>query len=326
MNRIIIHLSEQAQRAALIAGKPAQRKQEYEIPIEAIPRAAALPWAIIDDAGNLTCNVERACYSESDVKSTGPIKMDFFSGYARVDAEASTRPETAEDAILFAEKIVALHATRLLAARGEWAAEKLRRETEAKRRAEKWAARPLEWRICGEAIALCCPDDSEDYNGPLSSTGVRMFCIADLQAYAPQEYAEAKSICESLRDSRLKREADRERDRQIDRAAWIDAHGSSRLRRAVAENIEHDAIYFSERIEHDAPGWDYYHDIAENSEEPRNPPAEAFFLLDRARMQFPNAKLVWLDSKQYTAELACPWAAGRVIVYRCRFPEIPPEA
>jgi len=72
---------------------------------------------------------------------------------------------------------------------------------------------------------------------------------------------------------------------------WINANGSSRLKRATAEGINCDAIYRDERLALDRPGWCWYSDCDGKSDHPRNPPDEAFEVLDEARKVEPTAKL-----------------------------------
>lgn len=75
------------------------------------------------------------------------------------------------------------------------------------------------------------------------------------------------------------------------RAAWINQRGSRRLKRLLAEGIEHEAVYRDERLAMERPGWEWEPDeIALHS--PRNPPEEALDLLDRARTTAPDAVLM----------------------------------
>ena len=80
---------------------------------------------------------------------------------------------------------------------------------------------------------------------------------------------------------------------KADIAAWIGAHGSERLRRCVAEGIECATAYCDERLAAERPGWQWDRDGEDGA--PRNPPAEAFDLLDEARATAPNAKLGYLS-------------------------------
>ena len=77
-----------------------------------------------------------------------------------------------------------------------------------------------------------------------------------------------------------------------ERADWISTHGSARLRRLVAENIEHEATYRDERLALTRPGWQWETQMRPvKITEPRNPPEAALNLLDQARKTEPLAKL-----------------------------------
>lgn len=91
--------------------------------------------------------------------------------------------------------------------------------------------------------------------------------------------------------------------RQYDgeRADWIAEHGSERLRRLVAEGIEHDAVYRDERLAVDRPGWDWLADSdwgEASLAEPRNASEAALRLLDRARKSDPAAHLQYFVLQQ----------------------------
>jgi hypothetical protein len=113
------------------------------------------------------------------------------------------------------------------------------------------------------------------------------------------EVAERKNAETNAERSRQYEELDRERARKRakakredeERAAWVNEFGSRRLKRLLAENIEHMAVYRDERLALDMPGWAWLTDEVE-LDDPRNPPTEALDLLDRARATgTPDAKL-----------------------------------
>lgn len=72
---------------------------------------------------------------------------------------------------------------------------------------------------------------------------------------------------------------------------WVAAYGSKRLKLCVAEDIECDAIYRDERLALDRPGWCWYNDCLGASDEARNPPVDAFEVLEEARKLEPDAQL-----------------------------------
>lgn len=79
------------------------------------------------------------------------------------------------------------------------------------------------------------------------------------------------------------------------RNKWIEECGSDRLKHCVKEGIECEAIYRSERLDAERPGWSWAKDVAGQYDDPRNPPIEAFALLAEARGIDPSAKLVWWE-------------------------------
>lgn len=83
---------------------------------------------------------------------------------------------------------------------------------------------------------------------------------------------------------------------------WIAEHGSDRLRRCVAEDIECYAIYRDERLAVERPGWLWRTDVRGEGDEPRNPPLEAFALLDEARKVVPEAALRYWTIETYVDE------------------------
>lgn len=97
---ITIHLTESAQRAALLAREPAHTPQFYDVPEDLLARLLALPMARIADDGAVTCE-------------TGPNLTHRWDGAlvsttaAGVDARASARPTDAAAAIAHAEGAVA---------------------------------------------------------------------------------------------------------------------------------------------------------------------------------------------------------------------------
>lgn len=83
---------------------------------------------------------------------------------------------------------------------------------------------------------------------------------------------------------------------ELDRREWIVSSGSERLKRMLAEDIELNAAYLGERLMSDlGPGWYYYSSIPGSISDPRNPPEEAFDMLDLAREKLPDAELKFYE-------------------------------
>jgi len=80
-------------------------------------------------------------------------------------------------------------------------------------------------------------------------------------------------------------------------ADWIDQHGSTRLKRSLAEGIECATAYADERLATERPGWAWYDEVDGEVDDPRNPPESAFEVLDEARKTDSSAKLQFYVDK-----------------------------
>lgn len=74
---------------------------------------------------------------------------------------------------------------------------------------------------------------------------------------------------------------------------WISEHGSSRLQRLIAEDIECVSVYLEERLALERPGWAYDADVRGEAAVPRNSKQAGLDLLDEARKTASDAKLAW---------------------------------
>lgn len=177
---------------------------------------------------------------------------------------------------------------------------------EARKRAAKKAA---EWydkerpRSLGLLAAMRsgdeCPYRIDRHQISLSSgRGIKQYALTE------EEWTEAtqlaRSMMEEAKRAREEREARRERDKQEREAqeleaqkAWIQAHGSERLRMCMEEGIEYAAIYRDERLRHEAPDWvwDRWDSDQLAYSEPRNPSLAALQMLREARGTFEDAEL-----------------------------------
>jgi hypothetical protein len=87
--------------------------------------------------------------------------------------------------------------------------------------------------------------------------------------------------------------AEKENAEEAELAAWVEAHGSERLKRCLKEELECMAAYMDERLALERPKWRWSAKVEGDYEEPRNPPLEAFEVLDEARKTEPGAELVY---------------------------------
>lgn len=131
------------------------------------------------------------------------------------------------------------------------------------------------------------------------------------QAAATRAEREARKAREAAEEAARKAEVERDnREREAAKAAekaevdaWIDAHGSRRLKRCKAENVDCIAAYRDERLAMDRPGWIWdTADVPGSGKEPRNPPESAFDLLDEARKTDPAARLVFWVAEESVDE------------------------
>lgn len=130
-----------------------------------------------------------------------------------------------------------------------------------------------------------------DYNAPSEVTGSE-----EAQAWS-RELAAQNEAAKAAANAELDRlEAEFERAAQAalaDMRAWIDAHGSSRLKRCKAEGLNCESVYRDERLALDRPGWEWASTVAGDHDDIRNPSMDAFELLDECRQTDPDARLVY---------------------------------
>jgi hypothetical protein len=119
-----------------------------------------------------------------------------------------------------------------------------------------------------------------------------MAIISEQAAKAAKKIADDQAA-EARREAEAKAAEETKAAEAREMAAWITAHGSARLRRCHAEGIECAAIYRSERLKLERPGWRYWAHVRGNESDPRNPPADAVAQIDAARALAPDAKLVF---------------------------------
>jgi hypothetical protein len=125
---------------------------------------------------------------------------------------------------------------------------------------------------------------------------------AELDVVRDRNHAEA--LAERQRKLADEEKAEKARDaekaaQKAEREAWVLQHGSKRLQRLLAEKIEHDSVYFDERLTHEHPAWEWQSEIVADGfkyelKAPRNAPEKALDLLDEARKDVPDAMLQYL--------------------------------
>lgn len=134
--------------------------------------------------------------------------------------------------------------------------------------------------------------------------------VSDLSAEAQDSArllsAQIVAEIERRKIARTERDAAEAANRQRDRDDWISTHGSARLKRLVAEGIENDKTYESERAKYEAeqlaaalaserPGW-YAIDADDLNTDIADVGSRTLALLDAARLVAPAAQLGKLRS------------------------------
>lgn len=114
--------------------------------------------------------------------------------------------------------------------------------------------------------------------------------------FSAKHDAKVKEHREGADAERKAREAAKDEARKhaiAERSAWINQHGSTRLKRMLKEDIECNAVYRDERLAADRPGWVRLQSLPGVTKDPRNPPEDSFSLLDEARKVDPESYLQW---------------------------------
>ena len=94
---------------------------------------------------------------------------------------------------------------------------------------------------------------------------------------------------EEARELHAREKAAAEAARAKEIAEWTEKFGSKRLRRCCDEGIECSAIYRSERLAFEYPGWRVSDKVRGGGYPPRNPPEAALAMIDEARASSPLA-------------------------------------
>lgn len=147
--------------------------------------------------------------------------------------------------------------------------------------------------------------------------------LAERVAEATAERAERKA-----KEAEAKRKMEAEFQREQEMNAWIEAHGSDRLKACVANGWECGAAYRDERLAAELPGWERDGSHLPNWDEPRNPPANAIDLFERAKASVPAeyrdfvCLVYWTKEDDdgdtrcgYAATVELPWDDGGEAVY-----------
>lgn len=275
MVKIHYLLSKAGQKASLLSGGNGRDTQVIEVAANApeYPLAVALASVGCDGSADIHCDdpapAPRDCYSGHAIK---PIKYDAPPTISELLKDEADRRE-------------------------QFRLEEQQRALEEKDEREREI----------NAILASPPSDlvEECHVGwRIKHTG-----FAD-EPRLQSHFEQARVIVESRKEEydRIQKQAAVDEQLRVDRIEserleWIDANGSDRLKRCIAEGIPANGIYLSERMAKDYPGWIEYSKHAGVTKDAINPTMEAFLMLDEARLVCPDAKLMWAPQyKRYCAE------------------------
>lgn len=212
---ITIHLTQEAQRAALVAGEPSAAKQTYEVPQALVPRLLALYWTDVHEDGTASCEVpDRFGCSESEYRAPvgTPLDLSFrrrYASYGNIDVAADKRPADAEAAIVYAEGVVPRVTAYLDEYRRNEARKQEERDAQIRADVEKWLTFPLSERATADGIARATYVDDLGVEHVGHSGRSLMIDVDDLKRFAPDAYREATAEVARLRREKeaLEREA-----------------------------------------------------------------------------------------------------------------------
>lgn len=278
-------------KPALLAGKD---KSGYVV--------VDVPPAILTETQRIFL-AKAAAYKLSNDR--GP-DADYYIDHWQIDSQDQHYADVLDNLSGVADAIEARHVLdRLIEAdrrRAAEAEEKKRREHE-------------------ERVAEALKAGPEFFTGPYSGHDPRLAFkdrglgeeprVKDLIGQAKQ-LVEAYSLAqEALKEEEARKKEVLEQRKLVEnakkdaeRAVWIAAHGSDRLKRMLAEGIECSKTYLDERLEVERPGWTWWAETDGTEYQADNPPAKAFAMLDECRKVDPEARLI-LCEDQHECDEGC---------------------
>lgn len=287
--QVKVSLSEQVRRAALAQGRELPQVATVAVDLGALPeelRAAAAPHLPLDDGGPLPLRVWRPCYYDAWVSPVDPADIVAMLGAWLTDRLAGEEKREANDA--------------------EMAAYNARRRAEEKERARRSAERILA--------------DPADLNGSLAA--VQKVHLPD---GADDDLRELVGRANATLSERweAKRESDRLADekraaeqraaaeaQEVDKAAWIAAHGSDHLRAAFAAGYDCQRLYVTERAAAEFPGFQV--DFSDRSRwDRRSCPSEEGLGISLATK---GSRVVWLTAPVRKVDDEDEWEPREAVV------------
>jgi hypothetical protein len=308
-------LTQAAREALALAGTPTERYQVIEIEVDAAD-ALKRGLATVTDAGVILQDLYGGCYYGGARGETWPLQYGHSAG--------DTGPWQA-DHVLTADEAAARYEQAWQTSCADAAVERAKEEAKEQAKAAHIARAvellrttpPSQWVYCAY------PEDVTPNPGPDHVTVVIDELPPEVRALVSQEKSRRTEEKKAQEEARAAAEA-------ADRAAWIDQHGSDRLKKARAAGVKCEGIYRSERIALDLPGWEYW-EIDVQTEDKHgeiiNPTEAHLDALLAAREMHPQQTVdlwsIWdsiidREDRVYATviQMACPWDADSEVIRR----------
>lgn len=266
-HRIVVHLSQEAQRDCALAGRPMPDEVEFLLAPEDFAPALA--------AGAV-------------VRPDGSVEL---VSSRREDLRLPRVPESGADA-------VALYSTTLLEAKIErvrqWLADPWHWDRSGLRDVDVDGL-PEELRVEIEAVKRRCQAEIAEREARIFVEREALVSAYEAGGERPDvQYHWAQDHRQRCRAEERRRDEERANVMRAERDVWIEAHGSERLRTMVRLGIGAvDRLYEQERLALERPGWH----VQRASEEERDrtfPSIDELAELEAARELDPDVELVWL--------------------------------
>jgi hypothetical protein len=278
MHSITVKISQAAQQAAVVAGLPASAIQSYALSSEQLAEAVALG-AQVSQSGEVTLDAPTADYHEGvEANRLGPL---------------AARPADAAEALAMVRARRAEIAAHYTVANRAKAEERAREEHDRAEERERRQRRIAEIEVAVVAFEAGGPDP---------------YPIQDLS----QRSVEQDSRIDAERKRRTAAEA---AARLASVLAWIEAHGSERLREAVRLGLldQSEKIYEEERLAAERPGWTWEREC-DDCKEILNPSLDSMRAYADVHERDPAVTLVYLVSVEHSTE--CIESPGECICER----------
>lgn len=288
---LTIYISKQAQIAEAAAARRAHAKRDYNVPPELVQR-------VIDLGGEITS------VGEVELDAQGLVNDWRGVFFGRAVSDQTLLPTVPADCEAAVAALEAIRAPALAAREEQKRAEAQKKAEERQQAREKEAQdNAILASLSDEQIAARYHErDKPPYHREISYLPTLRDVLRLGSASTELLNARLPGINAVLAkhvDAHIAALEQLEAEERAKVDAWIDAHGSARLKRCRDEGIEHSAILRDEYLAHEFPGWVRYVDVPWESTEARNPSEGAFVLLDRARAVAPEAELWFWQDKEH---------------------------